>query len=46
MNKALIHDMTLKARSLLVTEISDLLEGIYGLDASITTRLYQRNPCN
>src|SRR5437879_9858500 len=33
MNKALIHDMTLKARSLLARETSDLLEGIYGLGA-------------
>ncbi|MCI0695641.1 BREX-1 system adenine-specific DNA-methyltransferase PglX [candidate division KSB1 bacterium] len=33
MNRAAIHDITLKARQLLMAEAYDLLEGIYGLHA-------------
>jgi hypothetical protein len=33
MDRAPIHDLTLQARGLLVTEIRELLEGVYGLSA-------------
>ena len=32
MDRSAIHDMTLRARELLMGEIRDLLQGIYGLD--------------
>jgi len=34
MDRAAIHNMTLRARELLVDEIDDLLQGIYGLDSN------------
>jgi len=33
MDRSAIHDMTLQARELLIGEIRDLLQGIYGLDS-------------